>query len=640
MSIEFDYKGYAGKILRVNLSKKEIKTQPLKKELARNYIGGSGFAIRILYDELKPGIDPLGAENKLFIGTGPLTGTLWANAGRFMVAAKSPLTGIWGESHCGGHFGPELKYAGYDAILIEGISKEPTYLRIIDDEVKLENASHIWGKDVHEACDIILKDLQENAQITCIGQAGENLVRFASIITNYYRAVGRTGMGAVMGSKKLKAIVVKGSKPVEVVDQDKFIELANEAGKRVLAHPQAQAMNMYGTPLLVMAKQSIGELPTKNHYTGIFPNAEALSAETIREKYWKATKACFSCYTMCKKANYVKQSKYGSIFTEGPEYETIMAFGTNCYVDDFNTVLYANLLCDRYGLDTISTGKVISFAMECYEKGIITKEDANGLDLSWGNADTLITLIHKIAKREGFGNILAEGVRKASSIIGKGSEKYAMHVKGLEISGQDGRTHRSVALTHAVNNRGADHLRSLVTVDQLGYEETAKERWGSDKLPEICDPYSERYKALAVYTCENVYAIRDSLIVCWYTVGWPPIFWIEDFAKVLPLVTGEFAFSNKEELIKIGERIVNLERCFNVREGISVKDDTLPDRFIKEPMPEGPGKGQVANLKIMLEEYYLLRGWENGIPKLETLKRLELFDAAEELIKTGKIKTF
>ncbi|MEM3754623.1 MAG: aldehyde ferredoxin oxidoreductase family protein, partial [Candidatus Bathyarchaeia archaeon] len=478
MSIEFDYKGYAGKILRVNLSKKEIKTQPLKKELARNYIGGSGFAIRILYDELKPGIDPLGAENKLFIGTGPLTGTLWANAGRFMVAAKSPLTGIWGESHCGGHFGPELKYAGYDAILIEGISKEPTYLRIIDDEVKLENASHIWGKDVHEACDIILKDLQENAQITCIGQAGENLVRFASIITNYYRAVGRTGMGAVMGSKKLKAIVVKGSKPVEVVDQDKFIELANEAGKRVLAHPQAQAMNMYGTPLLVMAKQSIGELPTKNHYTGIFPNAEALSAETIREKYWKTTKACFSCYTMCKKANYVKQSKYGSIFTEGPEYETIMAFGTNCYVDDFNTVLYANLLCDRYGLDTISTGKVISFAMECYEKGIITKEDANGLDLSWGNADTLITLIHKIAKREGFGNILAEGVRKASSIIGKGSEKYAMHVKGLEISGQDGRTHRSVALTHAVNNRGADHLRSLVTVDQLGYEETAKERWG------------------------------------------------------------------------------------------------------------------------------------------------------------------
>ena len=264
--------------------------------------------------------------------------------------------------------------------------------------------------------------------------------------------------------------------------------------------------------------------------------------------------------------------------------------------------------------------------MECYEKGLITKDDTGGLELKWGDPDLIIELVHKIARREGFGSVLAEGVRKASEIVGKGTEKYAIHVKGLEISGQDGRAHRSAALTHAVAARGGDHCRGLVTVDQLGYQSIAAKLWGEDKLPDICMPYSEKYKALAVKTVEDVYAVRDSMIVCWYTNSWPPIIWIEDFATALYLVTGYDGFSKPEKVAEIGERIVNLKRLFNVREGITRKDDTLPERFTKEPMPEGPAKGQVANLEVMLDEYYELRGWDkkSGIPKKETVKALGL----------------
>ncbi|MDI6641019.1 MAG: aldehyde ferredoxin oxidoreductase C-terminal domain-containing protein [Elusimicrobiota bacterium] len=294
-------------------------------------------------------------------------------------------------------------------------------------------------------------------------------------------------------------------------------------------------------------------------------------------------------------------------------------------------------LCNRYGYDQISCGAVIAFIIECYEKGIVTSRDVDGLKLNWGSKDAIIKLLHKIAHREGIGDLLADGVRIAAEKIGKGAERYALHVKGQEISGQDGRTHRSVALTHAVGARGADHLRSLVTVDQLGYKEAARHRYkklfeGKSKkeqeeiLNELCNPYSEKYKAYAVKVTEDVFCICDSLVVCWYTCGWPPIFWIEDFANVLPSVTGEDTFSSVDELMKIGERIVNLKRLFNLREGLTTADDTLPDRFTKEPMPSGPGKGQVANLQLMLDEYYKLRCWDRKTGKIthRKLKELEL----------------
>jgi aldehyde:ferredoxin oxidoreductase len=309
-----------------------------------------------------------------------------------------------------------------------------------------------------------------------------------------------------------------------------------------------------------------------------------------------------------------------------------MAFGANCCNGDYPSILHANLLCNKYGLDVISTGCNIAFMMECYENGIITKKDVDGLDLSWGNSKSMISLIHKIANLKGIGELVAEGTYRMAKKFGKGADKYAMHVKKLEISGQDGRTHRSAGLTHAVSSRGADHLRALVTVDQLGYEDVAAKRWGKDKLPEICDPYSEEWKALTVKTCEDLYAVRDTLIVCWYSCGWPPIMYMDDFAKSLQLATGETAFTVKE-LWKIGERIVALERCFNAREGIRRRDDTLPRRFTKEPMPEGPGKGQVVDLDRMLNEYYDLRGYnkKTGLPTDETLKRLGLDKEANNL---------
>ena len=631
--MRFPYKGYAGQFLRVNLTKNTAEKRALTKKLARGYIGGSGFAARMLYDEIKPRIDPLSPENKLFVGTGPLTGTFWPSTGRYMFAAKSPLTGIWGESHSGGHLGPELKYAGYDAVLIEGRAEKPVYLKIENEEVDILDASHVWGKDTHETTHTLHEDLDREAQIACIGPAGENLVRYAGIMTNLSRAAGRTGLGAVMGYKRLKAVAVRGTTPVEVADFDRFMELSEEAHWRVLNHPQAREMSLYGTPLLVGYKQTIGELPTKNHLTGVFPRAEALSAETIRKNYWVKTLSCFACRTMCKKVNAVKTGPYAGTLSEGPEYETIMAFGTNCYNADFPSILYANLLCDKYGLDTISTGCTIAFLMECYENKIVAKGDVDGIDLSWGNSDAIIALIHKIARREGIGNLLAEGSYRTAEKIGKGAERYALHVKKLEVSGQDGRTHRSIGLSHATASRGADHLRSLVTVDQLGYEEIAEQRWGADKLPEVCNPYTEKWKALVVKTTEDVYAVRDCIIQCWYCVSWPPILWVEDFARILPAATGEPSFGKIDVLLAVGDRLVNLERCFNAREGITREDDALPKRFLDEPMPEGPGKGQVVNLRVMLDEYYTLRGWdpETGIPKPETLKKLGLRQEASEL---------
>lgn len=630
----FTYKGYAGQMLRVNLTKREITKQPLSVELARGHVGGSGFAAKILFDELRPGTNPFGPENKIVMAIGPLTGTIWPSSGRCMFATKSPLTGIWAESHCGGFLGPELRYAGYDAIILEGEAGNPQYLEIEDENVQLRDAAHLWGKDTHEATKIIQEDLGDDQTVVAsIGQAGENLVRYASITVNLYRAAGRAGIGAVMGSKKLKAVAIRGSGGVEVADLERFMELAQEAHRRVLENPQAQALAKYGTPLLVGYKSEIGELPTKNHYAGIFEKSEMLSAETIRKNYWTRTRACFACSTMCKKVNAVESGRYAGTMSEGPEYESIMAFGTNCANADFGSILYSNLLCDKYGLDTISMGGVLSFLMECYENGLVEKKDLDGIDLSWGNDEAITSLITKTAKRDGVGDAMAEGVMRLAKKIGKGSERFAMHVKGMEVSGQDGRAHRSIGLSHATGARGADHLRSLVTVDQLGYEDVAGERFGKDKLPEICDPYSEKHKALAVKVTEDVYAIRDALIVCWYTVSWPPVFWIDDFAAVLPVVTGEKEFGSVDELMKIGERQINLKRAFNVREGLGRESDRLPDRFTKEPMPSGPAQGQVVDLDTMLDEYYALRGWDpkTGAPTKRTFVRLGLDAVADEL---------
>jgi len=629
-------KGYNQTLLRINLTTNKITKEIIPDEIINSYLGGDGFLAYYMYKELPAKVDPLSEKNKIFIAVGPITGTLWPSSGRFVMGAKSPLTNFWGESNCGGFFAAEMKSSGYDLVIIEGKAKKPVYITIFDDEVKILPADDLWGKDTREVT-LTLYNKYPDSQVLCIGQAGENLVRYACVMSNLYRAFGRSGMGAVWGSKKLKAIVCKGSKKISVAQPEKFYELAKQAHRRVIDDPRARQMFRYGTNLLVSAKQAIGELITRNHSDGVFEGADKLAAEYLAEHFKGRPRACFGCSNACKEVYTTSAANpwLPNFTVEGPEYEGTAFFGSNIGVDDFDFILYATDLCNRYGYDQISVGAVISFIIECVEKGVVKKTQVDNLDLRWGNKDAVIELLHKIAFRKGVGDLLAEGVKIASQKLGKETVPFALHVKGQEISGQDGRTHRSVALTHAVGARGADHLRSLVTVDQLGYKEAARKRYyklfeGKTKkqqeeiLNRLCNPYSEDYKAYAVKVTEDIFCIRDSLIVCWYTCGWPPIFWIDDFAKVLPLVTGEEKFASVDELMLIGERIQNLKRLFNLREGLKPSDDTLPERFTKEPMPSGPGKGQVANLKVMLEEYYKLRGWDIKTGKITKRKLKEL----------------
>ncbi|MFX1481708.1 MAG: aldehyde ferredoxin oxidoreductase family protein [Promethearchaeota archaeon] len=620
-------RGYTGKILRVDLTNGKFTVDSLPKDWIKYYIGGDGFGAHLLFNEVPAKTDPLSEANKLLIVTGPITGTLWPMSGRTVFISKAPLTGIWGESHVGGFLGAELKYAGYDMLVVEGKAERPVYIHIEDSDLQIRKAKDLWGTTTDQATMGIKRIHKDpDIQVAAIGPAGENLVRFSSVMVNLARAAGRTGMGAVLGSKNVKAIAIRGHGAVEVYDHEGFVELAKEAHNRVRANPQAIEMGKWGTWILTAVKQEIGELPTFNHRTGVFDGYEKLTGDYIRPRFTVTDRACFGCSLGCKKLNFVREGPFSGTLEEGPEYEGLMAFGSALGVDDYATTLKANQLCNKLGMDIISAGATIGFAIEAFENGIINEEDTGGLKLKWGDREQIINLLEMVGRREGFGDVLAEGSKRAAEFIGKGASKFALQVKGLEVSGQDGRTHRSIGLGHATGARGADHLRSLVVVDQLGYEDVAAKRWGADKLPEIIDPYTEVHKAVAVVESENAYCIRDTLIVCWYSVSWPPIFWMEDFAKMLPLATGETHFGTVKNLTEIAERQVTLKRLFNQREGISRKDDILPDRFTKEPMPDGPGKGQTVDLNPMLDDYYSLRGWdkETGLPTKETIKRLSL----------------
>ncbi len=628
------YKGYSGKILRINLTDLKVTVDATSKDLARRFIGGTGYAGYVLYQEIPQGIDPLGPDNKLLFCTGPVTGTPWPTAGRMAVVSKSPLTGIWAESHVGGHLGPEMKVAGYDFLIIEGQAENPTIVSIVDQDIQLLSGNAYWGQKTLKASKSIRKDLnQPHGHVAVIGPAGENQVRYSAIMVDGARAAGRAGLGAVMGSKKLKAILVRGTGSVGVADPNQFRVFWIEGHERVQTNPQALEMRKYGTAILVATKQSIGELPTYNHREGVFDEWEQISAETFHDNYYYTTRACGTCRLACKKAFKVKKGPKKGLITEGPEYEGIMAMGSNVGINDVPTILEAQHLCNEYGLDVISAGATAAFLMELAEHGLLSKEEMQELEVQWGNTDALIALMHAIAHRKGLGDIAAEGTHRIAQQKGEAAEPYDMTVKGMEISGQDGRAHRSMALGHAVAARGADHLRNLVTMDQLAYKDVAAERFGKDKLPEICDPYVETHKALATVVTEKVYTIRDSLIVCWYTCSWPPIFWVEDFATLLTVVTGESAFDSIDELMHIGARLVTIKRCFNVREGITRKDDRLPRRFTHEPFSKGPSKGQTVNLEPMLNEYYQLYGWdvETGIPTYKTLQRLGLEEIAKDL---------
>jgi len=635
----FPYKGYAGKYLDIDLQKGKIHKKEMEKEWARLYLGGTGVAARILWDRTGPSTDPLSPDNVLVVGTGPLTGSMFSPSGRFMFAAKGPLTGVWAESHSGGFFGPELKYAGFDFVIFNGRSEKPVYLFIQDGRAELLDASDLWGRETNVATDMIReKHKDPSIETAVIGPAGENGVLYGAVIVDYYRAAGRAGLGTVLGSKNVKGIAVSGSMGIEAHDMDAYLKANEEEMARVrdpLWTSSIESLRKYGTTDLVSIINEIGRLPTKNHWTGYFEDADKIGPEIIANEYRIAQEACHGCIVGCKYIIRVNEGEFKTTPVGGPEYETIMAFGSNCLNDDIESVFHLGKRCDLLGMDTISCGKTIGFAMELWEKGIIDKGDTNGLDLSWGNIDSMVELVEMIANKKGFGEILAKGTRQAAEIIGGDAWKYAVHSKGLEASGQDPRAHQSVGLTYATNVRGADHLRSLSSLEELGYPEIAIHRFGEEKADDILKIMSPKYKGELIKDMEDLYALTDSAVICKYGVMWPPVYYYETFANILQPLTGMDEWADLAFVKKAGERISHLRRAYNHRLGITREQETLPRRLLKEPMPTGPAKGGLPDLDEMLDEYYKYRGCdrETGFPMESKLKDLDLDYVVDDLKK-------
>ncbi|MGY5854815.1 MAG: aldehyde ferredoxin oxidoreductase family protein [Candidatus Thorarchaeota archaeon] len=623
--------GIGGEILWVNLTDGIIEKKPVDEELVKQYLLGAGFLSKLLFDMIPPSIDPLSPENVLGIATGLLTGSMFPQSSRHLVAALSPLTDVWGESHAAGFWGPELKLAGYDAIIFTGASPKPVYLNIRDAEVTLEDASEVWGKDVFETDDILREKHGQECRTLAIGQAGENLVRFAAVMNDRDRASARSGLGAVMGSKKIKAVCVRGTGKIEVADPKNYLKQMDIFYERMLANPFMEGRVKYGTTSLVELMQHIGRLPSYNMRQGVFDGYEKISGETITNNYLVKPRSDWSCLQRCARYTSVKSGPYAYI-GGSPEFETQSSLGSRCGNDNIESVLYGHHLANQYGMDTISLGATISWAMEAWDEGLITAEDTGGIDLSWGNHETIVKLIEMIAIREGFGDVLAEGSYRAARKIGRGTEKFVMAVKKQEIAGQEPRAQKSMGLAAVTSARGADHLYSFPVLDEAGFDDEIKERFGKQYLPEMAERLNPTYKGIMVKMCEDYMVVVESLGLCKYGTQIPPEFYYDDVALAIKVHNG-LDFTQKE-LEEIGERIVNINRLFNVRLGVTRADDQLPDRLTKEGAPLGPSPGEVVELDQMLTEYYETRGWdvETGLPLKETLKRLGLEKEGEGLV--------
>ncbi|MEM3612809.1 MAG: aldehyde ferredoxin oxidoreductase family protein [Candidatus Bathyarchaeia archaeon] len=605
--------GYMGKILRVNLTDENFSIENLPNEIAEKYIGGSGLAAKIIYDEMPSEIGPLDAESLLIFATGPLTGTPTPSSGRLSICARSPL-GIWGESHAGGMFGQHLKKAGFDAVIIMGRAEKPKYLWINDDQVEFRNAEKLWGKDVYETYWIIKGELGDKAvKIAAIGPAGEHLVKYASIICDVGKA-GRAGIGAVMGSKNLKAIAVKGTGKISVAKEAELKKFAAEVQTQLSKNPAAQGLRKFGTGGGMEAYYYMGNIPIKNHSEGVWEEdkIEKISGKRITETILDKVTPCCNCVIGCKRTVHIKEGKYTNLRADGPEFETLCMLGSNLLNDDLSLIAKANDLCNRLGMDTISTGGVIAFAIEAYEKGIITKEDTGGLELRWGPSENILKLIELIANRKGVGDLLAEGVREASKRLGKGSEAFALHVKGLEAPAHNPRAFFGQALSYATMNRGACHLAWPHNPDR------------GRLVPEIgitvqTDRFESRSKAFLVKKMQDMMEVYDLLVVCKYASS--AGLTLTQLLRFYELVTGRAM--SIDEFMKTGERSFNLKRILNCRWGISSKDDVLPKRFL-EPQDGGTLR-HVPDMDLMMREYYELRGWTSeGVPSERKLKDLDI----------------
>ncbi|GAP13971.1 aldehyde:ferredoxin oxidoreductase [Longilinea arvoryzae] len=639
------YQGYAGQYLRIDLTNGTIEKDILPLDWVENYLGGNGIGVKILWDEVPARVKPLSLENKLIVATGPLCGSSMPNSGRLEFIAKSPLTGIYGDSNAGGHFGPELKFAGYDLIIFEGRSATPVYLFICDQQVTLCPADEIWGKGIFDTETWLRQRHHDpDLKVAAIGPAGENLVRYASIQVTPRRSAARSGMGAVMGSKNLKAIAVRGHSAIPMHDPEKLIALTAQLQQNLRKHPFFKSTHLFGTPGLVALMQPIGRFPTQNFRYGSYEAIDDILGETLREKHLDRDTACFNCPLGCDKVYTVENGEFKDTLTTSVEYETLNAFGARVCNHNLPAVLKGNEICDDLGMDTISAGNAISFAMELWEKGILKESECDGLDLSWGNYHTLLELLRRIAYREGaLGDTLAEGAARAARWYGRNSERYAMHVKGQDIPAQDGRAQQSMGLAHATSSRGADHLKAFPVLDESGTPDEALKRYDSSLLPDLVNPLAVQHKAMLVKDGEDYGAVVDSSGNCKSggTFVMAEIYW-KDQAEAIQAATG--LDLDVDRLKVIGERIYNLQRCYNALHGITRADDTLPWRFTAMPSPSGNARGSVCQLGKMLQDYYALRGWDPiyGLPTVETLERLGLGDIAAQLecgIHSESVKT-
>jgi aldehyde:ferredoxin oxidoreductase len=618
--------GYTGKVLRVNLTHQTAKEESLPLEIAKDFIGGAGFGIKYLFDEVKAGADPLGPDNKLIFASGPFSGTSIPCASRMAITAKSPLTGGVGVSLTGGYFPVELKFAGYDVLIIEGKAEKPTYLWIRDGKVLFRSAQKIWGMKTTDCQQIIKNELNDqNVRIACIGPAGENLSRMACII-NELRAAGRKGLGAVMGSKNLKAIAVRGSGALAIADEAKLKTARGEFAKAMKESPVLYPQfSKLGTPMVVDHTCAIGIFPTRNFSaTGEYAPADKLGVEVQMTRN-VGSEHCFGCPVGCSQLKMGRNGVYAGILAEGPEYETMFSFGGATGVENIDAVIAADRLSDELGLDTISAGVTIAFAMELYERGILTKKETGGIDLNFGNDEAMLALLRLMAYREGIGEILADGSRAAAAKIGKGSEKYAMHVKGLELPAYDVRGAKAHGLNYATSYTGADHNRGYAFQEIFGIP-----------IPYGVDRLSAEGKGKLTKWNQDVRSVTcDAATMCAFLLDMAvPAIATKNTADLMEAVTG--LKYTPEEVQAVGERINNLARAFNVGAGLTRNDDTLPERLMTEPLKGGASKGHFISrdeLKGMLDEYYTERGWDprTGTPSRKKLTELGLGYAADAL---------
>jgi len=605
--------GWHGKLLRVNLTHRKITIEEIDPQILRDYIGGRGLAVRYLFNEVDPQVDPLAPGNTLYMATGPLTATPAPTGNRYMVVTKSPLTGALSNSNSGGFFPTEMKLTGFDMFIIEGRADSPVYLWVNEDRAELRSATHLWGKSAHDTEDILLTETDSKAKVSCIGPAGENLVRYACIINDKHRAAGRSGVGAVMGSKNLKAVVVRGSR-WPVMAQPKEMEelglaLQIEVGNVMKA---GALMRKYGTSYVPPITNEMGILPVHNMQTGVFDKIEGIMPEVLRQKYLIRPKACWKCPIVCGRLTRVENPKYKGE-GEGPEYETIAALGSACGVGDFDVITKANYICNELGMDTISAGFTISCAMEMYEKGFIPEEEI-GMPLNFGDGDAVIEMVKAAGYRKGFGNLLAEGSYRLAEHYGH--TEFSMTAKKQEFPGYDPRGAKGMGLLYATSNKGASHMAG-----DLAYAEV----FGT---PVKIDNLTTEGKPQLIKKWQDAFAILDSAGLCVF-VSIRYLFLPQAdlvparLVDLLNRATG--AGYTPDSILEAGERVFNLERLFLTRAGFSRKDDTLPKRMLEEPLTAGGAKGHVCPLDEMLPLYYEKRGWDqNGIPTETKLQQLRI----------------